>query len=541
MALSLNIPQVAPGYQPHGKSYSAVTIFLAIALLPMGLMLSQSFVVNDGYSLSRYDELFGDTRILALLGKSLGIAAGATLLAMLMGLPVATCLSRVRIPGQKIMMGCCLVPLFIPPHIQALAWTYLLGDNGHIQFFVNGVFGISLPAVNLYSPAGAAILLSFAYSPLSIIVISTGLSQIDRRAEESALLHARPLRVWCKIILPLLSPYLITAVIFVFLLAFFNYGVPSMLRVMTFPVEILTRFSAFYDEAGAAALAMPVILIAVALLVLHKKMLGDKEVVAIQGESRNYRNPAPRFNPAALLVLCGYFFTVVLLPFIALLNQAGSLQSFAAAWRTSSGEIFISLMLAATAATLCVILAYLLSRALESHMPGGRLVDLLTLAPLAFPGPLLAIGLIHLWNTPATQFIYANSAILVLAYIARFIPFAVRLILANLHQVNPGLREAACLYQANGLHRLFVIDLLLVKRGMTISWIVVFLFAMGELAATLLLIPPGLGTLSLKIYTLMHYGSGPLVAALSVILILASLTVSLLVLLVMNRNGNIKI
>jgi iron(III) transport system permease protein len=88
------------------------------------------------------------------------------------------------------------------------------------------------------------------------------------------------------------------------------------------------------------------------------------------------------------------------------------------------------------------------------------------------------------------------------------------------------MREAACLHQSSRLKRLFRIDLPLVKRGLAICWIIVFIFSMGELGATLLVIPPGAGTLSLKIYTLMHYGAGPLVAALSIILILVSLLFS---------------
>jgi iron(III) transport system permease protein len=60
-----------------------------------------------------------------------------------------------------------------------------------------------------------------------------------------------------------------------------------------------------------------------------------------------------------------------------------------------------------------------------------------------------------------------------------------------------------------------------------ICWIIVFIFSMGELGATLLVIPPGMGTISLKIYTLMHYGAGALVAALAIILVVVNLMISL--------------
>ena len=54
---------------------------------------------------------------------------------------------------------------------------------------------------------------------------------------------------------------------------------------------------------------------------------------------------------------------------------------------------------------------------------------------------------------------------------------------------------------------------------MAAGWIIAFILCMGELGSTLLVIPPGNGTISLKIYTLMHYGANEVVAALSLILI----------------------
>jgi iron(III) transport system permease protein len=147
--------------------------------------------------------------------------------------------------------------------------------------------------------------------------------------------------------------------------------------------------------------------------------------------------------------------------------------------------------------------------------------------PLAFPATFFGIGLIYTWNFSATQFIYSTSCILVVAYIARFIPFAVRIIAANLGQIHANMLEAAYLAEPSWLRRLWYIHLPLARKGLVICWIIVFIFSMGELGATLLVIPPGMGTISLKIYTLMHYGAGALVAALALILVVINLMVSL--------------
>ncbi len=516
-----------PCRQSFSVGGSAFLLFLGIALLPAVLMLAKSLVMESRFSLSHYQSLLTDGRILDLLMRSSSIALGATALSLIFGLPLAILLVRTDFTTRRLAHIGYLIPLFIPPHIHALAWTYLLGEKGIIQLALMNFFGISSPLIQLYSPAGGTVVLFLAYYPIFVLTMITGLSQIDRRVEEAASFHATPMRVWQKITLPLLHPYLFSGAIFVFILSFFNYGVPSMLRVPSFPVEILTQFSAFYDEAGAAALSAPMVILAILLLLLHNKVMADTSIFTIDGSSRNHENSKSQLNNFAPFYIWGFILFTVLLPLLALIAQAGSLQSFRVAWKTSAGEIQTSVALAVGAATLATTLAYFLARSIaDNGARWSRWLNMLTLLPFAFPAPLFGIGLIHLWNRPATQYVYSGFTILIIAYIARFIPFGIRILLANIQQINPSMREAACLHQGSRLKRLFCIDLPLVKRGLCICWIVVFVFSMGELGATLLVIPPGAGTLSLKIYTLMHYGAGPLVAALAIILILVSLLFS---------------
>lgn len=511
-------------------SGSVAVLFLGLAVVPMILMFEQSLVVDHRFSLQRYQTLFFDGRIISLFTKSVVMALGATILSLMVGLPLAYSLVRTEFFARKLASVFYLIPLFIPPHIHALAWIYFFGEKGAAQLLLSKLFGLSTTTINLYTPAGTAFTLFLAYCPILVVVVMTGLGQIDRRLEEAASFHASPLTVWRKITLPLLAPYLIAGSIFVFILSFFNYGVPSMLRVMSFPVEILTRFSAFYDAGGAVALATPMVLLATLLLLLYKQLFVNKSVISIGGDSTHHRRDERLQNRLAPIYVWIYVLITVVLPLAVLFKEAGSIRIFLAAWRTSATEIITSFGLAIAAATLATIFAYLLGRALEGNTCRKKLLDFLTLLPLAFPAPLFGIGFIHLWNRPATEVVYACSAILVLAYMARFLPFGTRIVSANLAQISPTTREAAYLYQSSACKRLWRIELPLVKRGLVMSWIVIFIFSMGELGATLLLVPPGSGTLSLKIYTLMHYGAGSLVAALSLILVLTSLLTSFLLL-----------
>lgn len=508
-----------PGHLPLSLSLTVLLAFTVIALVPAFLMLGRSIVVDGAISLQNYVSLFSDGRTAALLGRSMAMSLGAALLSLIFGIPLAVCLVKTSFFGKKVASVAYLLPLFIPPHIHALGWSYMLGEKGWLQLLFMSLLNTKQPICNIYSPAGAALILFLAYFPIFVLIVISGLSQVDRRMEETASFNGSPFLVYRKITLPLIRPHIISGMVFVFIFSFFNYGIPSMLRVPTYPVEIFARFSAFYDEASATALSTPLVAIALLLLLYQKKYMEGRSYVTIGTASRSayqsvFKSRAAKYFVWSFLVLS------VGCPLIALLIQAGSLQSFAVAWKTSYMEIITSVLLATLAATLCTTLGYFLALYLEEQKSWWKdIVNGLSLLPFAFPATLFGIGLIHLWNRSSTQFIYTSSAILIIAYIARFIPFAIRIITAGLNQISPGVKEAAIICRKSRWSRLLRIELPLVKKPLAICWIVIFIFSMGELGATLLVIPPGEGTLSLKIYTLMHYGAAPLVSALALILI----------------------
>ncbi len=499
--------------QPFGVSWASLFLFIVIALLPVLFMVGHSFFDNGHFTLHAYGVL-SEIRVWGLLLKSLAMSTGACLLSLILGLPFSLFLAGSNLTAHWPCQILYLVPLFIPPHVHAIGWIYLFGDNGAIS---------SSTAPLLYSHIGASIILFLAYSPVLILLVLSGLSRLDSQLIDAALLHRKTGAVLRRITLPLIRPYIVSGTVFVFIFSFFNYGVPSMLRVSSFPVEILAQFSAFYDEASAVALSTP--LIAIALLLLWVQgTLANRGSVAVLPLKEQRKGQTGKMG-----TLFVYLFIIgtVIFPLTALILQAGGLKTYQLAWNTSYQELGISLGMAATAATLVTILAYFLCQSFHGkRTKSSRVINMLTFLPFAFPAPLFGIGLIRLWNTEYTQFIYATSLILLFAYISRFLPFAVRIIDAALTQVQPSSREAALLYESRWLMRLIRIELPQARQGLLACWIVIFIFCMGELGATLLVIPPGQGTVALKIYTLMHYGAGALVAALALILIAVNLIVA---------------
>lgn len=507
--------QRKPLDQPLGVTWTALLLFTVIGIVPVLLMVAKSFIAESGFSLQAYT-VFAEARVWGLLLKSFEMAAGACLLSLILGVPFALCLARKRFYAKKVCRFLYLVPLFIPPHVHSIAWIFLFGDTGLIS---------SRTASFIYTPFGAAVVLAMAYSPIMILMTCAGLASSNPRLDEAASLRHRPSVVLRKITLPLVRPYIAAGAVFVFIFSFFNYGVPSMLRVPSFPVEIFVRFSAFYDEPGAVALSAPLVVIALLFLLIHSALFSNS-ALSFAPASLQQKNREEKSTTAAFFVYLFIGITVVF-PLAALGLQAENFTSFRVAWNSSSREMLTSLTLASGAATLVTILAYFLSNFMQNYpSPARRIVNMLTFLPFAFPAVLFGIGLIRLWNTEYTQYIYSTTCILVFAYLARFLPFGVRIVTASLMQTHPNVKEAAFLSGAGWLRRLFSIELPLARPALIVCWIIVFIFSMGELGATLLVIPPGTGTVALKIYTLMHYGAGPLVAALALLLIGLNLLVA---------------
>ena len=516
------------GIQPRSLNITVIALFALIAGAPIAHMLIRSLWIDGEATLRHYLAVFGDVRNAGLLLRSLGIALAAAAMAVVMGTAQAFLLARTSIVAKPAWRYLYFLPLCIPPHIHAIAWIYLCGDAGAVNRLLSGIFDTATPMLNIYSPTWTAVILALAYHPLVTLVTYSGLLAMDRRLEEAARQYHPPGRVLRSVTIPLLLPHIMAGGVFVFIFAFFDYGVPALLRVHTYPVEIFAQFSAFYNEAAATALALPVIVMALILLALQRFWMRGRSYVVLQsGRSASASFHLGAFKPWAAAYMVALTGAAVGLPLAVLVHQAKTAAVFAAVWHSAGREILFTSGLSLAAATVIAVLAYLLcGTRWQGRRKQGALLDLFNYAPLALPATVLGIGLIYVWNRPATQFIYGGAMILVIAYAARFVPFSLQAVSAGMRQIGPGLREAARLYQGAWWKRTLAVDIPLCLPALVAAWSIAFILCMSELGATLLVIPPGMGTIALKIYNLMHYGANQMVAALSIVLIAVNLTIA---------------
>lgn len=509
---------------PKSLVAGVAVLFFVIALAPVFLMLLGS-VWSDGIDLGPYRAL-ASARYLKLGVNSLVLALGTTLASLLVGVPQGFLLQRTDIRARGFFRVVYLVPVLIPPYIHANVWMHLLGERGAVNDFFMQLFHIEDPFFTIYGMAGVVFVLTVSYTPIMTAMVMSGLKSIDYGLEETGLLYRTPTRVGRKITLPLLAPHIICGAVFVFVFTIVNFGVPDLLRISVYPTEVFIKFSAFYDEKTATVLSVPLMALTIALILLIRWLMRDRPYIRLSGGFQ--KAPVLRLNravqlPGFLLVFLLFFFSTAV-PLSVLIMKGGGWASYHQVLIGSSDEIIYSLVLASLGALVLVALSFPLSYLIERGTRWTRILDVGSLLPFAVPATVLGVGLIKLWNRPVTDYIYGTSLMVLIAYVAHFIPFIVRIILADLKRVDVALEEAAFLTTSGWSRVMRRIVAPLCIPGISISFFLGFILCFGDLSTTILILPPGRETVPIKIYNLMHYGAEHMVSALCLIVVTILLT-----------------
>ena len=488
----------------RGILLAAWAILLGVVFAPLIALVGSALTTPAAVGFDATPNVLG-ARVLVLLARSLLLAGCAGCAATVLGLIAGYAVSlqpRARAYGMLALM---LTPLAMPPFVHALAWIMLCS---HLGLSCHGFW----PTV---------LVLGASFCPLSAFLCWAGIERVGGDLTDAAMLGRGRLHAFTRVELGLIRPHVCSALLLTSLFALSDYGVPSLLRVNTYPVLVFAQFAAHYSVRGAVAGSWPYALIPAVAALLWYTRTGHGLYGALgkarcgQGRSVTSRERggwAAAF--AAIVLVAG------VLPMLSLLATAGGTSTYVRAWRTAGGQALTSMGLAAAAATGILLMAGCVTAAARLNPGRARaLLDYGSLLPLALPGTLCGIGCILLWNRPGTQFVYGTMGVVLLLHAARFLPFAVLILTAGARQVDADLVAAASLSEAPGLVIFRRVVAPLMASSSLVAWVVCFGLSLRELAGTLLVTPPGVETLAVRIYSLYHYGVGELVAAMCLFLV----------------------
>ncbi len=493
---------------PWTYSFAILLLFVIVVLLPIIYMLSAPFLTEDFGYLNGIGYLFDDRHITLAL-NSLIIAAGTTLFCTVLGVPLAFVLFQTDVWFKGVFKTIYLIPFLIPPYIHAIVWSQL---GGVLKQYLS---------LNVYSRYGVIAVLTLAFYPIITFMTMSGFKSIDRKMEEVSLLYHGKWKTVTKITIPLLFPHIFSGAIFVFIFSIIDFGVSDILRVNVYPVEIFIQFSAFYNYRAATVLSLPLIAVTIILLILQKSCMRNRSYFNVSGGiSGAIRYHLGGFNLPVISLSCLLMGVSAVMPVVVLLRAAGPVSTYLNVLTVTWSQIVYSLFLASSGAFIVLFLSFSMSCIINrSGMRFRKIIEMSALIPLAIPATTLGIGLIKVWNQPVVDFVYGSSLIIIIGYIARFLPYSIITITSGLKQINPSMEEAASLSTNNWIRIVMKIVAPLLRHSLLAALFIIFVLSFGELGTTLLVTPPGHETIPIKTYNIMHYGADNMVAALSLILI----------------------
>jgi iron(III) transport system permease protein len=473
------------------------------------------------------------SRLWRLLTNTLLLVVAVTAGALLTGVSMAWLTERTDLPGRKILRWMLALPLAVPAYIGGIVHLALMRPRGgYIPQALEALFGQPVATPSPIGFGGAAFILTLFTFPYVYLLSAAAFRSLHASLEEAARTFGRtPLQTLFEVTLPALRPGLAAGALLVALDILAEYGTVALLRYETFSSAIFIQLSGRYDRAAASVLSGVLVVLAMVILWGELRLQGQARFTQLESSWR----PAPPTSlgkwrvPAFFLVL-GVVAASLFVPVGVLV--AWSVQALldpetlAAVFRTGSQSfgsyIWNSLWSSALAALIAVGLS--LPVALHSVRYPSRLsrfISRFCQVGYAIPGVVIALSLVLLVNR-LLPFLYATPFVVVIAYVLRHMPQAVRASESALNQLSPSLEEAARTLGRTSLQTFVQVTLPLILPGLLAGGSLVFLTSLKELPATLLLRPAGFDTLAVRVWMWANEGFYVQSAPAALLLVLAS-------------------
>ncbi|MDN8032582.1 iron ABC transporter permease [Burkholderia multivorans] len=456
------------------------------------------------------------------LANTLLLLAGVGAIVSIVGTGCAWLVTAYDFPGRRTLTWALLLPLAVPTYIVAFAYLDLLHPIGPVQSAIRWLLGFDSPRQfrlpDLRSLPGAVFVLGFVLYPY--VYLSTRAMFVTQSAsllEAARTLGAGRVATFWRVVMPLARPAIAVGVSLALLETLNDIGASEFLGVQTLTVSVYTTWITRSDLAGAAQIALAMLAVVVATIALER--YGRRRQRYAHG--RRMQPLAPRRLTGAagcaaavlgwLPVLLGFGAPAAYLAVETAkrLHQVGGVSAQLLDGLANT----LTIAAAATVATLaCGLIVAWAARAQRDSMRAGvaRVGARIASLGYAVPGTVLAIGLLtplgavdRLAGTLLGRdglWLIGSAAALVIAYTVRFLAIAAGNVEAGLARIPPSLEQAARSLGETAAGALRRVHLPLLRPALTTSALLVFVDAMKELPATLLLRPLNFETLATWLY-----------------------------------------
>ena len=500
-------------------SWKLFSWFFAFALMaPIVVMLFASINVSS--------DLFAhlwSTVLPEYIRNTLGLGILVALLSLCFGVPAAAIISQTNIVMGKQLRWLLMLPLAMPAYLVAYLYTDLFDYAGPVQRVLRAWFDWHSPNdyyfFDIRTLGGAAIVIAFVLFPYVYMLTRTALEQQDRNLlRASRLLGCTERQSFYQIALPLARPAIAVSLALVTMETLADFATVQYFAVNTLTTAIYDTWLGYGDFAAANALASVLMLFILFVVVAEQRARAGQRHQSSRPNTEHQRKQLSLIQQILASMFCWFLvFAGFLLPIILLLNMAidyADYQQFTALIETGKNSIKI----ATYSATIATLIALTLALFQRLHQSRGRMIPVqISGFGYAIPGTVLAMAMLatfgpldHVINDVAKAFDFKAPGLIlsgtvfaiVFAFIVRFSAIANGTINAGIGQIPKSLDLAPASLGVKTLPALFRVHLPLLKSSILVAWLLVFVEAMKELPAVLLLRPFNFETLSTQIYQL---------------------------------------
>ena len=441
-------------------------------------------------------------RTVSLTLHTIGLAVAVTLAATAIGVTLAWLAVRSDMPGRRVWATLFALPLVIPSYVGAFTLLSALGPTGELQRLLEPLGVERLPDITGFPGAFLALTL-FTY-PYVYLVTVAGIRGLDPAFEEAGRVAGRSrAHVFRTVTLPLLRPSIGAGALLVALYTLHDFGAVSLMRYPTFTQAIFLQYKAAFDRTPAAILSLMLAALALVVVVAERRA---------RGRARYYRSGTGVARPLRPVPLGRWRWPALVLSAavigVGLVLPAGMLLMLLARGLAAGTPLNLTIWAAGASAlvsgagAIFALVAATPIAVLGARYPSrrSRSVESLSYMGYALPGLVVALAFVFLASS-YLPLLYQSLPLLVIAYVVMFLPQTAEPLRAGLLQLTPRMEEAArTLGRGRGRILKDIVFPLIAKPALA-GAALVFLTAMKELPATLLLRPTGFETLSTRVWT----------------------------------------
>ena len=493
------------------------------------------------------------TANLEALWTSVYISIISVITCAIVGVTMAFLMERYEFPGRKLLSILILVPMALPPLVGVLSFTFLYGESGIIPRALQALFHLDSVPFSLKGVFGVIVVHTFTMYTYFYLTAAAAIKGLDPSLEEAATsLGSGRIRIWIKVILPMLTPALVASSLLVFMIAMASYTAPLMFgvdRTMTMQIY-LSRTNGNLDMAATQSTILSIV--SISFLILMRWYQGRKnfqnQSKGISVHRTELRTPFIKYLsmflsfvgvvilmlPILVLVLISFSvdgdWTIQILPPTYTFDHYIALFSDERTWRPIWNSLKMSSVATIGNIIFGVAAAYAMVR---TRFKGKAILDILIMVPWALPGTVVAVNLIAAFSEPTVfsfnQVLIGSFWILPLAYFVRHLPLIFRSTSAALMQTDQSVEEAARSLGANWWYTFRRVVVPMAFSGILAGTLLAMVQGLGEFVASILIYSTATMPLSVAIFQKMYafqFGTACAYGVLQILLIIIVLFVS---------------